>query len=83
MDPSCPTESKTGQQTKLLVYLSELFDSFATSIKASPGKRRTEQSQNTVLLTSTQATIKGTAQYSMAIIRQSVIDRTQLGHLWQ
>ena len=83
MDTSFPTESKTGQQTKLLVYPLELLDSFATSIKASPSKRRTERSQNTILLISTQATIKGTAQYSAAIIQQSVLDRAGLVHIRQ
>ena len=62
--PKFPTESKSRSASKLLVYPLELFNSFATSIKASPGKRRTEWSRNTVLLMSTQAAIKGTAQYS-------------------
>ena len=67
MDPSFPTESKAGQQENQLVYPLELFNSFATSIKASPGKWRTEQSQNTILVMSTQVAIKGTTQYSATV----------------
>ena len=45
VDPSFPTEIKAGQQENQLVYPLKTFISFATSIKASTGKWRTERSQ--------------------------------------
>ena len=77
-----PHSQEWAQQSKTLKQVREkciLHIFYTTPITTSTISENSERSRNTVLLTSAQATIKGTTPYS---VRVQFVVRTRPVHIW-